>query len=161
MKKILILEDEIQVYSFIKELFEQKWYHVDLVLIPEDIIWKRIEEYEYIFVDKDWWYTKDWVQYEANYHVYFETILRFSWEKSYETLLDHVYYISWWQINNETLLNTLIWYVLEYQSKKNWFDSYQQIQELLHTLQTTYKKHILTKSSASWKCKLEDMVNQL
>lgn len=117
MKKILILEDEKIVSSFIKECFEKVGYEVHIV--EDDKTDFNANEYSFIFVDRDLVYQdENGKEVISNYHDYF---LKQTEKKEIDkvSLLAKTYYISGNMLNNDYLANKLIMRAMEEWAENN------------------------------------------
>lgn len=117
MKKILILEDEKIVSSFIKETFEKVGYEVHIV--EDDKTDFNANVYRLIFVDRDLVYQdENGEEVVSNYHNYF---LKQTKSKKIDkvSLLAKTYYISGNMLNNDYLANKLIMRAMEEWAENN------------------------------------------
>lgn len=110
-KKVLILEDERIISSFIKESFEKVGYEVEI--IEDDKIPFNANDYKLIFVDRDLVYKdENGNEVVSNYHNYF---LKQTGSKEIDkiNLLARTYYISGSMLNNDYLANKLFTKAME------------------------------------------------
>lgn len=117
MRKILILEDEKTVSSFIKETFEKVGYEVHIV--EDDKTDFNTNAYRLIFVDRDLVYQdENGEEVVSNYHNYF---LKQTKSKKIDkvSLLAKTYYISGNMLNNDYLANKLIMRAMEEWAENN------------------------------------------
>lgn len=109
--KILILEDEKLVSSFIKEAFEKVGY--EATIIEDDKTPFNANDYRLIFVDRDLAYKdENGKEVVSNYHDYF---LKQTESKEIEksNLLAKTFYISGSVSNNDYLANKLLMRAME------------------------------------------------
>jgi hypothetical protein len=105
-RKVLILEDERVISSFIKECFEKVGYEV--TIIEDDKTTFNANDYKLIFVDRDLVYQdENGNEVVSNYHNYF---LKQTENKEIDkiNLLARTYYISGSMLNNDYLANKLL-----------------------------------------------------
>lgn len=117
MKKILILEDEKIVSSFIKECFEKQWF--EATIIEDNKTDFNANDYSFIFVDRDLVYQdENGKEVVSNYHDYF---LQQTEKKEIDkvSLLAKTYYISGNMLNNDYLANKLIMRAMEEWAENN------------------------------------------
>ena len=110
-KKVLILEDEKIISSFIKECFEKVGYEVEI--IEDDKTPFNANDYKLIFVDRDLVYKdENGNEVVSNYHNYF---LKQTESKEIDkiNLLARTYYISGSMLNNDYLANKLFTKAME------------------------------------------------
>lgn len=115
--KILILEDEKLVSSFIKEAFEKVGYEVHI--IEDDKTDFNANAYRLIFVDRDLVYQdENGKEVVSNYHDYFLKQTK-SKEIDKANLLAKTFYISGSVSNNDYLANKLLIRAMEQWCKDN------------------------------------------
>lgn len=139
MKKVLILEDEKLVYDKIKGICDELWYTADILftnLPPKDF---SLSNYDYILIDRDNELAEDW---SNNFHDFFESF----WYK--EGLLYKCIFISWSQLNNESLAYRLV--NKEIESKAKEAKDIQEISQIYTKVLNDVKERICSKSHPNW-----------